>query len=101
MIVVVAGNHEEFEQWIRENFCYVGDKYELAKLDLNAVEKVEFIGNYSDHPFYWSDELLRFQMDLALKPQGYRIDNISHEGGVKPVKSRRGIRANRWRRRRK
>lgn len=89
MIVVVAGNHDEYEQWLRERYTYVGDKDALAKIDPATVEKVEFVGNYRNHPFYWTNDLIRFQMDVALNERDLVVTKVN---SVPPNDKSRGKR---------
>jgi hypothetical protein len=76
MILVIAGNHSEFEEYIRKNFRYIGDRDALAGVDPKQVEKVIFTGNYRNHPFYWSDDLIRFQMEVALNERDINLDIV-------------------------
>lgn len=74
MIAVVAGNHQEFEDWIGENFVYIGDKYMIEAIDPSDIDSFAFVGNFRDHPIYFSDELLTLQMKVAAKKVGLEID---------------------------
>lgn len=71
MIVCIAKNYQEFEKWRDHKVVYVGDKFQLAKINPADVREVIFVGdNYRDHPFYFSDELLEFQMNVSLAKRG-------------------------------
>jgi hypothetical protein len=70
MIGVVAGNYVQFLEWIRQNFIYIGTASDLAVADPTEVEQVVFVGEFRDNEFYFSDELFKFQMKVALAKQG-------------------------------
>jgi hypothetical protein len=70
MIGVVAGNYTEFEMWLRQNFAYLGDQTDLSKLDPTQIDDIVFVGNFRNHPMYFSDALLEFQFKVSLAKAG-------------------------------
>ena len=77
MNIVIAGNHEEFEQFLHDNYIYVGDRDTLQALDPSKVEQVYLVGNYDQHPFYWSDDLLQFQINMSIARYGVKAVKVS------------------------
>lgn len=79
MIAVVAGNHDEFEAWLREQFVYVGDKDTIDSLNPADIDSFAFVGNFRDHPIYFSDDLLKFQIECAAARMGLDAE-VTFEG---------------------
>lgn len=66
MIVVIARDYQHFIKWLEEEICYVGDADDLARINPSEVSEIKFVGeNYCDHPIYFSDYLLKFQMAVS------------------------------------
>ena len=65
MYVVVAENHDLYESWLDNQFVYVGDKEALDKINPSEVKKIIYLGDYSKHPIYFSDDFLAFQFRVA------------------------------------
>lgn len=71
MIICIAKNYQEFEKWRDERVVYVGDVQSLEKIDPADVHDIRFVGdNYREHPIYFSDALLEFQMNVVLAKRG-------------------------------
>lgn len=71
MIICIAENYQEFEKWRDERVIYVGDERQLELIDPNDVRDIRFVGkNFRNHPIYFSDKLLEFQMNVALAKRG-------------------------------
>lgn len=86
MIAVVAGNYGEFREWLEKQFVYIGDKMDIEKLNPAEVEHVLFVGNSDKHPLYFSDDLLKFQFQIALASTGKDLSLVDElfkrpEGG--------------------
>lgn len=64
---VLAANHDEFQKWLDGQFIYIGDPDTLALLDPEQIKKVVLVGNFREHPIYWTDQLLNFQMEVSAK----------------------------------
>lgn len=71
MIVCVARNYPEFKKWRDDLVVYVGDADALSRIDPADVREIVFVGeNYRQHPVYFSDAMLEFQMNVALAKRG-------------------------------
>jgi hypothetical protein len=67
--IVIAGNKEQFHNWVREwgfsgemkrrkgDFTYISDPNKIRGLSLNGGNKVVFVGTYWQNPVYRSPEL--------------------------------------------
>jgi hypothetical protein len=66
---ILAGDHNEFDKWVAENVIYIGNIDAINSLDPSDVSKVLLVGNFQKNPIYWSDELIRLQIEVALSQQ--------------------------------
>ncbi len=47
MIVVMAGNRHQFEQWIRENVMCITNKRDLEKIHGTTIDQLYSTGTYA------------------------------------------------------
>jgi len=72
MIVVVAGNRKEFEQWVRENVIPVTCMSDEHKLMGQRVDKVYYIGTYRQ----WLCEKMFAILDTLQRRRGAPMNKI-------------------------
>ena len=65
MYVIVAKNHDEYENWLNSHFKYVGDEKDIAKIDPTKVTRIILAEGYDQHPVYFTDAFLKLQFEVA------------------------------------
>ena len=65
MYLVVAKDHEEYEKWLHEQFRYLGDERDVARIDPSKVKRIIFAKGYDQHPIYFTDAFLKLQFEVA------------------------------------
>ena len=65
MYVIIAENHDAYEKFLRDNFKYVGDEKDVAKINPAQVRRIVLAPGYDRHPIYFTDCFLKLQMEVA------------------------------------
>lgn len=65
MYLIIAKNHDEYENWIRNQFKYLGDEDDISRVDPAKVTRIIFANGYDQHPIYFTDAFLKLQLEVA------------------------------------
>lgn len=65
MYLVVSKDYTEYEKFLHDNFKYIGDEMDIERVDPSRIKRILLVGNFRDHPIYFTNRFLKLQFEVA------------------------------------